>query len=72
VQAHMIEVAEYEIDDPEEREFFDNVRTTLSLDEETVDRLIGIGRRLLRESEAFQDLLVELRGESVRAAGTAP
>ena len=72
VQAHMIEVAEYEIDDPEEREFFDNVRTTLSLDEETVDRLVEIGRRLLRESETFQNLLVELRGESVRAAGTAP
>jgi hypothetical protein len=29
-------------------------------EDETVDRLVEIGRRLLRESEAFQELLVEL------------
>jgi hypothetical protein len=72
VQAHLIDVAECEIDDPDERELFDNVRTTLNLDEQTIDRLVDIGRRLLRESEAFQNLLVELQGESIRAAGTAP
>ncbi len=61
VQAHLIEVAEYEIQDPDEREFFDNVPTSLGLDDESVDRLVEIGRRLLRESDEFQNLLTELR-----------
>jgi NTE family protein len=69
VQAHLIDVAEYEIDDPDEREFFDNVPTALGLDEETVDRLVDMGRRLLRESEVFQNLLVELQGESEAEGG---
>ena len=57
---HLIDVAEYRIEDPEEREFFEAVPTSLGLDEETVDRLVEIGRRLLRESEEFQELLAEL------------
>jgi NTE family protein len=61
VQAHLIEVAEYEIDDPDDREFFDNVPTSLGIDDESVDRLVEIGRRLLRESDEFQKLLTELR-----------
>jgi NTE family protein len=69
VQTHLIDVAEYEIDDPDEREFFDSVPTTLGLDEETVDRLVEIGRHLLRESEVFQNLLVELQGESEAEGG---
>jgi NTE family protein len=69
VQAHLIDVAEYEIEDPDEREFFDSVPTALRLDEEAVDRLVEIGRRLLRESEVFQNLLAELRGESEPEGG---
>jgi NTE family protein len=61
VQAHLIEVAEYEIEDPDDREFFDNVPTSLGIDEESVDRLVEIGRQLLRESVEFQNLLTELR-----------
>ena len=56
----MIEVAEHQIEDPDERDFFDNVPTSLGLDDETVDRLVEIGRRLLRESEEFQELLAQL------------
>ena len=59
---HMILVAEYEIHDPDEREFFGEVPTSLGLDEETVDRLIQIGRRLLRQSAEFQALVAELGG----------
>ncbi len=62
VQAHLIEVAGYAIEDPDEREFFDGVPTSLGLDDEDVDRLVEIGRRLLRESDGFQDLLMALRG----------
>ncbi len=61
ITAHMIELAEHGIDDPEEREFFDNVPTALSLEAESVDRLVAIGRRLLRESEEFQNMLAELK-----------
>ena len=55
-------MAEYQIDDPEDREFFDGVPTSLGLDEETVDRLVEIGRKLVRESEEFQNLVAELGG----------
>jgi len=61
VQAHLIEVAEYEIEDPDEREFFDSVPTSLGLPDESVDRLVEIGRSLLRDSDEFQNLLTELR-----------
>jgi NTE family protein len=59
---HMIVLGEYEIEDPDERAFFDGVPTALSLDDETVDRLVTLGRRLLRESHEFQNMLGELRG----------
>ena len=62
--SHFIDLAEYEITDPADREFFNSVPTALALDDETVDRVIAIGRRLLRESEAFKSLLAELQAES--------
>ncbi len=57
---HLVEVAFRAIEDPEERAFLENLPTTLALDDETVDRLIEVGRRLLRESPDFQALLAEL------------
>jgi NTE family protein len=71
LKTHLIEVAEYQIDDPEEREFFDGVPTSLGLDGETVDRLVEIGRKLVRESEEFQKLLAEL-GVRPRLAEQGP
>jgi NTE family protein len=62
-------VAQHRIDDSEEREFFAGVPTALGLDEETVDRLVEIGRRLLRESEAFHELLTELRAPPLSESG---
>ena len=41
--------------------FYDDGPAALSLDEESVDRLVAIGRRLLRESKAFQNLLTQLQ-----------
>jgi len=61
VQVHLIEIAEHQIDDPGDRKFFNNVPTSLSLDDETVDRLIEIGRRLLRESPDFKNLVSRLQ-----------
>jgi NTE family protein len=60
---YLIEVAEYEIEDPDDLEFFDNVPTALTLEAESVDRLIAIARRLLRESPDFQALVAELKGK---------
>jgi len=40
------------------------VPTTLSLPDATVDRLIAIGRRLLRESPEFQALVAGLRASA--------
>ncbi len=61
ISSHMIDLSEYGISDAAEIEFFNSVPTALSLDDETVDRLIAIGRQLLRESEEFKSLLAELR-----------
>jgi NTE family protein len=62
--SHFVDLAEYEIADPADREYFDSIPTTLSLDDETVDRLVALGRQLLRESEEFKNLLAELADEN--------
>lgn len=49
------------ISDPTERDFFNSVPTTLGLPDATVDRLIAVGRQVLRESPEFQELLANLR-----------
>ena len=61
VQTYLIEVAFETLADEEEREFFNNVVTSFALDDETVDRLIEVGGRLLRESPEFVRLLADLR-----------
>jgi NTE family protein len=61
VQTYLIELAFETLADEEEREFFNNVATSFVLDDETVDRLIEVGGRLLRESPEFAKLLTELR-----------
>ena len=47
--------------DPAERDFFHSVPTTLSLPDATVDRLIAVGRKLLRESAEYQSLVEHLK-----------
>jgi NTE family protein len=64
VTSHFIDLAEYQVSDPADRKFFDSVPTALTLDDETVDRLIAIGRQLLRESEEFRNFLAVLRSET--------
>ena len=61
VQTYLIEVAFETLADEEEREFFNNVATSFKLDDETIDRLIEVGGRLLRESPEFVRLLADLR-----------
>ena len=56
----MIEVSFELLEDREEREFFENVKTSFDLDDETVDRLIEVGGRLLRESPDYQEFFGSL------------
>jgi len=62
VNPHLIRVAEYAIEDPDDREFFNNVPTALSLEPKDVDRLIRIARELLRASPEFQQMVAALKG----------
>ena len=60
-RAYLIDVAFSALEDPGERDFFNAIGTSFNLDDETVDRLIAVGRRLLRESPDFQQLVASLR-----------
>jgi NTE family protein len=70
--SHFIDLAEYGISDPAERKFFNSVPTALTLDAETVDRLIALGRKLLRDSEEFQRLLAELEDSRETLSPSTP
>jgi NTE family protein len=62
VGTSMVLVEFDEIEDPAERDFFNSVPTALALPDRTVDRLIAVGRKLLRESDDYQALVRELGG----------
>ena len=69
VTAHLIEVSQHGIADAEEREFFNDVPTSLSLPADSVDRLVALARRLLRDSPEFKELLATLEAnEAAREA----
>lgn len=53
-----------DLEDPEERRFFQSLPTSFSLPDTTVDRLIAVARRLLRESPDYQAFLAALAGEN--------
>ncbi|MBW2287865.1 MAG: patatin-like phospholipase family protein [Deltaproteobacteria bacterium] len=61
VKGHFVEVSFDSIIDEDERRYFKGLPTSFVLEDEEVDRLREAGRRLLRNSAAFQDLLSELR-----------
>jgi NTE family protein len=61
INAQVVEVAFENLSDPDERKFFDEVKTSFDLDGETVDRLIEVGGRLLRDSPEFQKFMKNIR-----------
>lgn len=63
VDFHPVVISFDALADPKERSFFKNLPTTFNLPDETVDRLIEVGGRLLMESEEFQRLLRDLEDE---------
>ena len=60
VESFVVELAFDSIADDEEREFLHNIPTTFTLPDDTVDRLIAVGRRLLRESADYQRFLASV------------
>ncbi|MDB4433290.1 patatin-like phospholipase family protein [bacterium] len=71
VGVHLVEVDFQSLEDPEERDYFNELPTSFVLDDTAVDRLIEVGRRLLRESPNFQRLVEALRADPMPAAGAA-
>ena len=59
---YAIHLAFENLEDPAERLFFENVSTALALDEETVEKLIEVGGRLLYKNKEFQRLVKDLSG----------
>lgn len=65
-----IDVSFDAIADPAERRYFMDLPTSFVLPDEAVDRLRGLGGKLLRDSRAFQKLLVQIR--EMNEAATRP
>jgi NTE family protein len=57
LDTYVSDVAFDNLSSAEEREFFNRVATSFDLDDETIDRLIEVGGRLLRDSPDFQEFL---------------
>ena len=60
VKALLIEISFAELEDAEERAYFNALPTSFKLPAEAVDRLREVAARLLRNSPQFQELLREL------------
>jgi len=61
IQPYFIELSFEELEQPEIRAYFNKVPTSFKLSDEQVDRLIAVGRQLLREHPDFQRLLADLK-----------
>jgi NTE family protein len=66
VSFDFVEVAFSKVGDDEERAYLNTLPTSLQLDEEQVDKLIEVGRRLLRDSPSFQQFLTRHPSEAHR------
>ena len=61
-EVYAIHLAFENLENPEEVHFFENVSTALSLPEETVNKLIEVGGRLLYKNKEFQRLVKDMGG----------
>jgi NTE family protein len=57
MRTSVVEVAFDNLEDTKERTFFNDVKTSFNLDDTTIDRLIEVGGRLLRDSPDFQKFI---------------
>lgn len=63
-RGYVAQVTFESLKEPDERLYFNHVKTSLALPREQVDKLREVGGRLLRETPAFQRLLVDLKSGS--------
>ncbi len=61
IQFYVVEVKFAALEDPEERTYFKRLPTSFRLSPEEVDKLRGVARRILSQSEEFQRLLRDLQ-----------
>jgi NTE family protein len=60
-RAYLVQVTFADLKDPEERRYFQGVKTRLQLPKDQVDKVREVAGRLLRQSPDFQRLLVDLK-----------
>jgi NTE family protein len=61
LETQVAEVAFDSLQDPVERKYFNEVKTSFKLSDEEIDRLIEVGGRLLRETPEYQEFLTGLK-----------
>ncbi len=64
VDAYYIDIDATNIEDKEERIYFNKIPTSFSLEKEQADRLISLARRMLRNNPEYQRLLRDLGASS--------
>ena len=64
ITPYFIELDVTEIEDPEERGYFNKIPTSFSLEKEQADMLINTARRLLQKNPEYQKLLHELGADT--------
>ena len=64
ITPYFIELDVTEIEDPEERGYFNKIPTSFSLEKEQADMLINTARRLLQKHPEYQKLLHELGADT--------
>ena len=62
VTAYLVKLGFIDIEQPDQRSFFNDIPTSFSLSEEQVDRLVEAGHELLRNNSDYQRLLADLGG----------
>jgi NTE family protein len=62
VTSYFVKMGFIDVDQPEQRRFFNAIPTSFALSEEQVDRLIEAGHELLRNNPEYQKLLADLGG----------
>jgi NTE family protein len=62
---YFVKLGFIDIEQPEDRSFFNAIPTSFNLSEEQVDRLIEAGHELLRNNSVYQRLLADLGGAQV-------
>lgn len=64
VETYLVSVDIQDIKDPATLDYVNNIPTSFKLEDEQVDKLIAVGRQLLRSDPEFQSLINRLNGQA--------